>query len=195
MGLCQILCATCEVGRRNRSCAADRRLDRARRSPRDLQKLGGSWPLSRVLSWATIPLGYVSPRTSSNLPGNTRGPRAAWKSELFRDVFPYLVLLRAGFAVPVLLPGLRCALTAPFHPYQLRANSKLRRFAFCCTFRGLAPPRRYLAPCPMEPGLSSRGRTARGCLANSRAHHRPDPCEAQAGSWSRGPLRSARARA
>ncbi len=30
-----------------------------------------------------------------------------------------------------------------------------RRFAFCCTIRGLTPPRRYLAPCPMKPGLSS----------------------------------------
>ena len=31
----------------------------------------------------------------------------------------------------------------------------LRRSALCCTFRGLAPPRRYLAPDPPEPGLSS----------------------------------------
>jgi len=30
-------------------------------------------------------------------------------------------------------------------PAPLRA---LRRFTFCCTFRGLAPPRRYLAPWP-----------------------------------------------
>src|SRR5690606_26043060 len=30
-----------------------------------------------------------------------------------------------------------------------------RRSALCCTFRRLAPPRRYLAPCPVEPGLSS----------------------------------------
>jgi hypothetical protein len=29
----------------------------------------------------------------------------------------YLVLLRAGFCLPRLLPGARCALTAPFHPY------------------------------------------------------------------------------
>ena len=29
------------------------------------------------------------------------------------------------------------------------------RFIFCCTFRWLAPPRRYLAFYPMEPGLSS----------------------------------------
>jgi hypothetical protein len=36
-----------------------------------------------------------------------------------------------------------------------RLPATLRRFAFCCTFRGLAPPRRYLAPHPPEPGLSS----------------------------------------
>src|SRR5690606_29902436 len=30
-----------------------------------------------------------------------------------------------------------------------------RRYIFCGTFRRLAPPRRYLAPCPLEPGLSS----------------------------------------
>ncbi len=91
-------------------------------------------------------------------------------------VFPYLALLRAGFAVPVLLPVPRCALTAPFHPCQQRADPLLRRFAFCCTFRGLAPPRRYLAPCPVEPGLSSRGHAASDCLADSRRHHRaPGP--------------------
>ncbi len=31
----------------------------------------------------------------------------------------------------------------------------LRRCIFCGTFHGLAPSRRYLAPCPKEPGLSS----------------------------------------
>jgi hypothetical protein len=30
-----------------------------------------------------------------------------------------------------------------------------RRFAFCCTFRRLAAPGRYPAPCPAELGLSS----------------------------------------
>jgi len=30
---------------------------------------------------------------------------------------PYSVLLRVGLAVPFLLPEMRCALTAPFHPY------------------------------------------------------------------------------
>jgi hypothetical protein len=32
------------------------------------------------------------------------------------------------------------------------------RYIFCGTFRRLAPPRRYLAPCPVEPGLSSTTR-------------------------------------
>ena len=66
---------------------------------------------------------------------------------------PYLALLQAGFAMPWLLPAMRCALTAPFHPYLPRNAG--RRYVFCCTFRRFAPPRRYLAPCPEEPGLSS----------------------------------------
>ena len=35
------------------------------------------------------------------------------------------------------------------------SNEVLRRYIFCGTFRRLTPPRRYLAPCPVEPGLSS----------------------------------------
>src|SRR5205085_12624854 len=34
---------------------------------------------------------------------------------------PYLVLLRAGFCLPLVLPRARCALTAPFHPYPFDA--------------------------------------------------------------------------
>src|SRR5690606_13176465 len=47
-----------------------------------------------------------------------RPPRAAYPG-LRRSgplLVPYLALLRVGFAVPSLLPGTRCALTAPFHP-------------------------------------------------------------------------------
>ena len=89
---------------------------------------------------------------------------------------PYLVLLQVGFTVPALLPRTRCALTAPFHPYRSPwlAPRRLRRFAFCCTFRGLAPPRRYLAPDPPEPGLSSTPDVAAGSsdhLAGSLLHY------------------------
>ena len=41
------------------------------------------------------------------------------------------------------------------HPFTLTGANALRRFTLCCTGRRLTPPRRYLAPCPVEPGLSS----------------------------------------
>ncbi len=110
------------------------------------EKKWRSRPISRVLSWTVIPLGAASPLRSSNLPGADRGPR---------HCAPYLVLLPVGFAVPVccqtrgaLLPH-RFTLAMP-----ILADSR-SAVSFCCTFRRLAPPRRYLAPCPVEPGLSS----------------------------------------
>ncbi len=43
-----------------------------------------------------------------------------------------------------------------------------RRYIFCGTFRRLAPPRHYLAPCPLEPGLSSlRANADSDCPTNS----------------------------
>ena len=117
----------------------------------------GSRPVSRVLSRAIIPLGPVSPRASSGLPGSARGSTLPLEMLAHLGPLPYLVLLQVGFTMPALLPRTRCALTAPFHPYRLLqlAPQQLRRFALCCTFRRLAPPRRYLAPDPPEPGLSS----------------------------------------
>ena len=54
---------------------------------------------------------------------------------------PYLVLLRVGFtiATPVASRAVRSYRTISPLP------SNARRFPFCCTFRGLTPPRRYLA--------------------------------------------------
>jgi hypothetical protein len=46
-------------------------------------------------------------------------------------------------------PYRRCALTAPFH------RCRKRLCHFCGTFRRVAPPGRYPASCPAEPGLSS----------------------------------------
>jgi hypothetical protein len=82
---------------------------------------------------------------------------------------PYLVLLRVGFTLPLMLPPARCALTAPFHPYRT-SRRRDRRYLFCGTFRELASPRHYLAPCPAEPGLSSLAANGeRDCPADSRA--------------------------
>ena len=108
-----------------------------------------SSPISRVLSWTVIHLGPASPQASSNLPESSAGHAIGF---LF-GLAPGGVYHRRG-----LLPATRCALTAPFHRY--RRPRALRRYTFCCTFRRLAPPRRYLAPCPMEPGLSSPGKPA-----------------------------------
>jgi hypothetical protein len=44
--------------------------------------------------------------------------RVSRKPEGGREIPPYLVLLRVGFALPGALLPRRCALTAPFHPYQ-----------------------------------------------------------------------------
>ncbi len=58
--------------------------------------------------------------------------------------------------------GLPCRSVAGLAVRSYRTISPLPRIpknrsavSFCCTFRRLAPPRRYLAPCPVEPGLSS----------------------------------------
>ncbi|PVY78816.1 hypothetical protein C8D92_10118 [Tamilnaduibacter salinus] len=103
-----------------------------------------SSPVSRVLSGATIHLGPALPQASSDLPESSAGRTVG----LLFGLAPGGVCHRRG-----LLPATRCALTAPFHPYPITAVTG--RYPFCCTFRRLAPPRRYLAPCPMEPGLSS----------------------------------------
>jgi hypothetical protein len=59
---------------------------------------------------------------------------------------PYLVLLRAGFCLPPLLPEARCALTAPFHPYPpspsaLRPRAMAWRYIFCATGPSGCPAR------------------------------------------------------
>ncbi len=81
-----------------------------------MKKRGGSRPVSRVLSRTAIHLRRMSPCACSDLPGSRAGDTLA---------LPYLVLLRVGFTLPLLLPATRCALTlsrlprqatAPFHP-------------------------------------------------------------------------------
>ena len=82
-----------------------------------------SQPISRVLSRAIIHLRRTSPRACSDLPRS----RADHTLALL-----YLVLLRAGFTLPLPLPATRCALTAPFHPYRpnpKRSRSYLRAFS------------------------------------------------------------------
>lgn len=103
-----------------------------------------SWPISRVLSWTVIHLGLQSLTGSSDLPGSNA-------SHAIRNP----IWSCSGWSLPCyeLLLAARCALTAPFHPY--RPDKSGRRSTLCCTCRRFTPPRRYLAPRSLEPGLSS----------------------------------------
>jgi len=79
----------------------------------------GRWrsrPISRVLSWTVIPLGDASPRRSSNLPGPDAG-------NVIRSLFG---LAPGGVCRAGLLPGSRCALTAPFHPCLIPRSEETR---------------------------------------------------------------------
>ena len=101
-----------------------------------------------------------------------------------RGASAYLVLLPGGFAMPVLLPVRRWALTPPFHPYLIRLRGH-RRFVLCCTFRRVTPPWCYQAQHPMEPGLSS-GLAASDALIHSTTVARGSggPASAPLRSWA-----------
>src|SRR5262252_6621165 len=81
------------------------------------------------------------------------------------STLPYSVLLRVGFTVPQRVATCAVRSYRTFSPLPAIAG---RRFVFCGTFRRLAPPRRYLAPCPAEPGLSSEVCSLSGCSADSQ---------------------------
>ncbi len=110
--------------------------------------------ISRVLSWTVIHLGPASPQASCDLPEPSAG-RTYW--------VPIWSCSKWGLPCRNVLPRTRCALTTPFHPY--RPINRGWRSTLCCTGRRLTPPRSYLAPCPMEPGLSSPNFTPKWKLA------------------------------
>src|SRR5690606_38747129 len=62
---------------------------------------------------AVICLDAVSPRRSSSQPGSHNGPGTHP---------PLFGLAPGGVCLAALLPGRRCALTAPFHPYPRNAG-------------------------------------------------------------------------
>jgi hypothetical protein len=79
-----------------------------------------SRPVSRVLSRTIIPLGLVSPRASSGLPGSACGSRCEHLTPcgVKPHGFPIWPCSRWGLPCRRVLPPARCALTAPFHPYR-----------------------------------------------------------------------------
>ena len=81
--------------------------------------------------------------------------RATIRKQIMRC--SYLVLLPTGFTLPLPLPAVRCALTAPFHPYRLRGG--LLSVALSLES---PPPDVIRRRVSVEPGLSS--------LANKSDH-------------------------
>jgi hypothetical protein len=68
-----------------------------------------------------------SPVVTDRIKRPTRRPCRRAVCPGLRRPPPYLVLLRAGFCLPPVLPRARCALTAPFHPYpSIRPDARLR---------------------------------------------------------------------
>ncbi len=120
--------------------------------------------ISRVLSRVIIHLGCLSPNTSSNLPGNSRGPRVAARLRCFP------IWSCSGRGLPCRsCCHLRGGLLPHLFTLTCATEVAIGGSALCCTFHRLAPPRRYLASCPAEPGLSStrwhRGASAQRLLS------------------------------
>ena len=55
-------------------------------------------------------------------------------------------------------------------PSPRTSRDAVRLSVLCCTVRRLTPPRRYLAPCPVEPGLSSKHLRASRLSGRLRNH-------------------------
>ena len=104
--------------------------------------------ISRVLSRAIIHLRRLSPAVSSDLPGSPLGTGGADEPRA-----PLFGLAPGGVYRAASCYQSRGALLP--HLFTLTDAARRRRYLFCGTFHGLTPPRRYLAPCPKEPGLSS----------------------------------------
>ena len=128
-----------------------------------------SWPVSRVLygprlaarTWRPFILGACCHAPHATYPDG--GPETALEG--FPSHRPYSVLLPVGFAVPLLLPVARWALTPPFHP--CRGNAAAVCFLWHFPW---GRPRRPLAgtvspwspdfPHPQPFGSRGRGRPA-----------------------------------
>ena len=117
-----------------------------------------SRPVSRVLygprrlaaarTWRPFVLDADCSAPHATYPGGGTGNGP----EGFPSCHPYSVLLPVGFALPLLLPVARWALTPPFHPYHDDYRGGLLSVALSL---GSPPPAINRHRVSMEPGLSS----------------------------------------
>ena len=144
---------------------------------------GGSWPISRVLSWTVIPLGCPSPDTSSSLPGNTHGSCGVDQTNLSTSS-PIWPCSERG------LPCRSC--------YQDRGALLPHRFTLTSVDRGLRfgglfsvalsvgsrPPGVTWRSTLWSPDFPPGSCDPSDCLANSHAHDRRVRAEPQVDSSS-----------
>ena len=101
-----------------RSSVTCKKVPQSRRKPNSVR-------LRRASAALAAPHGELRRDDHSSSPAITGGikrPTRRLRTGRPRSTPPYLVLLRAGFCLPPVLPRARCALTAPFHPYPLRSR-------------------------------------------------------------------------
>ncbi len=135
-----------------------------------------SQSISRVLSWAIIYLGCLSPNTSCSLPKLSAGRTI----EFLFGLAPSGVYLAATVtsnavrSYRTISPLPQAARFRALPRYALNRDNETRlfrergRYIFCGTFRKLTLPRCYLALCPAGPGLSSLLKKS-DCLTDSLA--------------------------
>ena len=100
------------------------------KAPPIAKRLVGSPPISRVLSWATIPLGPPLPTASSSLPGSDAGHANAPLFGLAPNEVCHAV--RVTTSAVGSYPGTACA--APTHPVATlsRCNQARHHFTLTC---------------------------------------------------------------
>ncbi len=115
------------------------------RNLRTIEKVPPQPAVSRILFPASALAGFgeatIIPLAPSSLTGSSDLPGGFGRAVLVTP--PYLVLLRAGFCLPLVLPRARCALTAPFHPYSpspFGLGGQARRSSHMFRIRGACPP-------------------------------------------------------
>ena len=108
-----------------------------------------SRPVSRVLYARRRDSHSSRSGVAARLQRPTRERRGPRQSSPIRSCFRWGLPCRAALA-PHAVRSCRTLSPLPRTPC-----GAVRRSALCCTFRRLTPPRRYLAPCPLKPGLSS----------------------------------------
>lgn len=99
-----------------------------------------------------ISLGWPSPAISSNLPAAPVTGWSVWATP--RRLFG---LAPTGGCRAAAVTSRAVGSYPTISPLPLGPESLWGRCFFCCPVRRLAAPRRYLAVCPMELGLSSTG--------------------------------------